>query len=301
MHSQKKQEHHKTESRHIVYSLIQLRLAKVRWVTGYKRISCLKSWFCAVLCLVAQSCPSLCDPVDCSLPGSSVHGGSPGKNTGVGCHVLLQEIFATQGWSPGLLHCRQILNHLNHQGSPRILGWVAYPFARGSSWPRSRISFFCIAGGFFTSWATRETQSFLFPTKWKDSWPLLEEESRACQHGPTNVVGTSSCAQHTVNPNKLKCQSLEQRNVYCRLCWVMKNWCFHTVALEKTLESPLNCKEVKPVNPKGNEYSLEGLVESEAPILWPPDEKSWLIEKTLMLGKIEGGRRRGLTEDEVIG
>ena len=73
----------------------------------------------------------------------------------------------------------------------------------------------------------------------------------------------------------------------------MKNWCFHTVALEKTLESPLDCKEVKPVNPKGNEYSLEGLVESEAPILWPPDEKSWLIEKTLMLGKIEGGRRRG--------
>ena len=119
--------------------------------------------------------------MDCSPLGSSVHGGSPGKNTGVGCHVLLQEIFATQGWNPGLAHFRQILNHLNHQGGPRILGWVAYPFARGSSWPGNRTSVFCIAGGFFTSWATRETQSFLFPTKWKDSWPLLEEESRACQ------------------------------------------------------------------------------------------------------------------------
>ena len=63
---------------------------------------------------VTQSCPTLCDPVDCSLPGSSVHGDSPGKNTGVGCHALLQGISPTQGSNPGLLHCRQILNHLSH-------------------------------------------------------------------------------------------------------------------------------------------------------------------------------------------
>ena len=73
---------------------------------------------CAVLCFVAQSCPTLCDPMDCSLSGSSVHGDSPGKNTGVGCHALLQGIFPTQGSNPGLSHCRQILYHLNHQGSP---------------------------------------------------------------------------------------------------------------------------------------------------------------------------------------
>ena len=150
MHSQKKQEHHKTESRHMVYSLIQLRVAKVRWVTGYKIISYLKSWFCAVLCLVSQSCPILCDPMDCTLPDSSVHGASPGKNNGVGCHALLQEIFATQGSNPGLVHCRQILYHLSHQGSPTTLEWVAYPFTRGSSWSRNRTSVFCIAGGFFT-------------------------------------------------------------------------------------------------------------------------------------------------------
>ena len=65
-----------------------------------------------LLCLVVQSCPTLCNPIDCSLPGSSVHGNSPGKNTGVGCHALLQGIFPTQGSSPGLLHCRWTLYHL---------------------------------------------------------------------------------------------------------------------------------------------------------------------------------------------
>ena len=71
----------------------------------------------SVLCLVTQLCPSLCDPKDCSPPGYSAHGNSPGKITGVGCHVLLQGIFPTQGSNPGLPHCRQILYHLSHQGS----------------------------------------------------------------------------------------------------------------------------------------------------------------------------------------
>ena len=68
-------------------------------------------------CLVAKSRLTLCDPMNCSLAGSSVHGDSPGKNTGVGCHALLQGIFPTQGLNPGLLHCRHLLYHLNHQGS----------------------------------------------------------------------------------------------------------------------------------------------------------------------------------------
>ena len=88
---------------------------------------------CAVLCLVAQLYPILCDSMDYSLPGSSVHGDSPGNNTGVGYHALLQGIFPTQGLNPGLLHCRQILYNLSHQGSPRILEWVAYSFSRESS------------------------------------------------------------------------------------------------------------------------------------------------------------------------
>ena len=65
-----------------------------------------------------QSCPTLWDPMDCSPPGFSVHGDSPGNNTGVGCCVLLQGIFPTQGSNPGLPHCRWILYHLSHQGSP---------------------------------------------------------------------------------------------------------------------------------------------------------------------------------------
>ena len=68
-----------------------------------------------VLCLVAQLCPTLSNPMNCSPPGSSAQGDSQGKNTGVGCHVLLQQIFPTQGLNPGLLHCRWILYLLSQR------------------------------------------------------------------------------------------------------------------------------------------------------------------------------------------
>ena len=77
-----------------------------------------KEIYVYTVCLVSQLCPTLCDPMDCSLPGSSVHEDSPGKNTGVGCHALLQGIFPTQGSNPGLLLCRQILYQLSYQISP---------------------------------------------------------------------------------------------------------------------------------------------------------------------------------------
>ena len=96
---------------------------------------------CKLLCVWVLSCSvvsTLCDPMDCSPPGSSVHGDSPDKNTGVGCYALLQGIFPTQGSNPGLPHCRQILYHLSHQGSPRILELVAYLFSREASWPRNQ-------------------------------------------------------------------------------------------------------------------------------------------------------------------
>ena len=80
--------------------------------------------------------------------------------------------------------------------------------------------------------------------------------------------------------------------------WVLKNWCFWTVGLEKTLESPLDCKEIKPVSSKGNQpwiFIEKTDAEAEAPILWPPGMKSWLIRKDpdAVAGKIEGKRRRG--------
>ena len=77
--------------------------------------------------------------------------------------------------------------------------------------------------------------------------------------------------------------------------WGPKNWCFRTVVLEKTLESPLDCKEIQPVHPKGDQpWDFFGRTDAEAetPILWAPDVKNWLIWKTLMLGKIESGMRR---------
>jgi len=81
--------------------------------------------------------------------------------------------------------------------------------------------------------------------------------------------------------------------------WVLNKWWFWTVVLETTLESPLDCKEIKLVNPKGNQswiFIARTDAETEAPKLWPPDANS--LEKSLMLGKIEGRRR---TEDEVVG
>ena len=70
---------------------------------------------------VAQSCAALCDTMGCNLPGFSVHGIFSGKSTGVGCHFHLQGIFLNQGSNPGLLHCRQMLYPLSHQGSPNSI------------------------------------------------------------------------------------------------------------------------------------------------------------------------------------
>ena len=84
--------------------------------------------------------------------------------------------------------------------------------------------------------------------------------------------------------------------LYHKENWVPKNWCFWSVALEKTLESSLDCEEIKLVNPKRNQsWIFIGRTddEAESPNLWPPDVKNWLIGKTLMLGKIEDKRRRG--------
>ena len=130
------------------------------WFQAYSKVKSLCIYVCvyvyAALCLVAQSCLTLCNPMDCSLPGSSVHGDSPGKNTGIGCHALLQGIFPTEGLNPHLPHCRGFFYLLSHKGSPRLLEWVAYPFSKGSSQPRNWTRVSWIAGGFCTSWATRE-------------------------------------------------------------------------------------------------------------------------------------------------
>ena len=86
--------------------------------------------------------------------------------------------------------------------------------------------------------------------------------------------------------------------------WAPKNWCFWTVVLEKTLGSPLDCKEIQPVHPKGNQSWIfigRTDVEAEPPILWPPDVKNWLIGKDPDAEKSWRWKEKGMTEDEMVG
>ena len=90
----------------------------------------------------------------------------------------------------------------------------------------------------------------------------------------------------------------------CEESWAPKNWCFWTVMLEKTLVSPLDCKEIQPVHPKGDQsWVFIGRTDAEAetPILWPPDAKSWLIGKDPDAGRDWGQEEKGTTEDEMAG
>ena len=88
----------------------------------------------------------------------------------------------------------------------------------------------------------------------------------------------------------------------CKESWAPKNWCFWTVVLEKTLESPLDCKEIQPVHPKGNQsWIFVGGTDAEDPILWPPDSKNWLVGKDLDAGKDWRWEEKGTTDDEMAG
>ena len=88
----------------------------------------------------------------------------------------------------------------------------------------------------------------------------------------------------------------------CEESWALKNWCFWTVVLEKTLESPLDCKEIQPVHPKGDRsWVFIGRTDAnaETPIIWPPHAKSWLIGKDSDAGRDWGQEEKGTTEDEM--
>ena len=90
----------------------------------------------------------------------------------------------------------------------------------------------------------------------------------------------------------------------CEEGWAPNNWCFWTVVLEKILESPLDCKEIQPVHPKGDQFWVfigRTDAEAESPILWPPHAKSWLIGKDHFAGRDWGQEEKGTTEDETAG
>ena len=100
------------------------------------------------------------------------------------------------------------------------------------------------------------------------------------------------------------CGDVWMWELVCEESWALKNWCFWTVVLEKTLENPLDCKEIQPVHPKGNQswiFTGRTDAEAETPILWPPDAKSWFIWKDPLVGKDWRWEEKETTEDQVVG
>ena len=139
--------------------------------------------------------------------------------------------------------------------------------------------------------------------KWQPTPIFLPGES----HRQRSLVGyspwgckesdTTEWLTHTHNP-------IWMWELDCEESWAPKNWCFWTVVLEKTLESPLDCKEIQPVHPKGDQFRVfigKTDVEAETPVLWPPDVKSWFIWKDPDAGRDWGQEEKGTTEDEMAG
>ena len=139
--------------------------------------------------------------------------------------------------------------------------------------------------------ATKLKDAFILEKKpWQIKTVYYKAETSLCQQSPYNQ-------SYGFSNSFVWMWELDHKEV-----WVPKNWCFWIVVV-KTLESPLDCKEIKPVNPKGNQsWIFIGRTdnEAEAPILWPPDVKSWLIEKDTDAGK-DWEQEKGTTEDEMIG
>ena len=109
---------------------------------------------------------------------------------------------------------------------------------------------------------------------------------------------------HLVKAMVFFCGHVWMLELDCEEGWALKNWCFWTVVLEKTLESPLDCKEIQPVHSKGEQpwvFFGRTDVEAETPILWPLHAKSWLIGNDSDAGRVWGQEEKGTTEDEMAG
>jgi len=134
-------------------------------------------------------------------------------------------------------------------------------------------------------------------TPWKESYDQARQHIKKQRHYFANK--SSSNQGYGFSSGHVWVWELDYK-----ASWVLKNWCFWTVVLEKTLESPLDCKEIQSVHPKGDQswvFIGRPNVEAETPILWPPDVKSWLIGKDPDAGKNWGQEEKGTTEDETVG
>ena len=137
--------------------------------------------------------------------------------------------------------------------------------------------------------------------------PKPDEETRKL---PTNIPYEYWCKNPQQNTSKPNYQHVKRIGSHvwmweldCEESWALKNWCFWTVVLEKTLESPLDCKEIQPVHPKGDQswvFIGRTDIEAETLLLWPPHVKSWHIWKDLDVGKDWGQEEKGMIEDEMV-
>ena len=124
---------------------------------------------------------------------------------------------------------------------------------------------------------------------WKKSYVQPRQHIKKQRHYFANKGPSSQKFLYGFSNSHVQMWELDYKQ-----CWAPKNWCFWTLVLEKTLESPLHCKEIQPVNRKGNQsWIFLGRTDAEAPILWPSIRRTDSLEKTLMLAKIEDRKRRG--------
>ena len=150
----------------------------------------------------------------------------------------------------------------------------------------------------FIFWASKSLQMVIAAMKlkdaysWKESYDQPRQNIKKQRHYFANK-GPSSQG-YGFSSSHVWMWELD-----CEESWALKNWCFWTVVMEKTLESPLDCKEIQPVHPKGDQsWVFIGRTDAEAetPVLWPPDEMCWLFEKDPDAGKDWGQEEKGMTE-----
>ena len=167
-----------------------------------------------------------------------------------------------------------------------ILEWVAISFTKGSSGSRNQTRVSCIGRWIFLPLSHQGSTSYIY-------FQLIKEMTFFIQ----GVEEPSESL--TEFPNRC----LWQFHFFMLIIALLKNWWFWTVVLEKTLESPLDSKEIKPVNPKGNKswiFTGGTDAEVEAPILWPPDGKRWFIGKDPDARQSWSQEEKGMTEDEML-
>ena len=290
--------------------------------------------------LVVQSCPILRDPVDYMPARLQCPWNSPDKN-GVGCHSLPQGIFLTQGSNPGVSKCRRVPAGIwASRGAPLKVctsDWNLGELPDGSSGEEELESLLMrvkeesetaglklniqkskrMTTGPITLWQIDgETMGtvtdFIFlGSKITADGDCSHEIKRHLLLGRKAMTNLDSVLKsrditlltkvHLVKamvfPGVMyRCESWTIKKTECRRTDAFELWCW------RRFQSPLDCKEIKPANPKGNQsWIFIRRTDTEAPILWPPDAKSWLIREESDAGKDWRQEEKGTTEDEMVG